>query len=72
MGKPLLSDTIAARMIDELISHSHNSEVVLDDNDYLFLIQEFKLCGGSWEALLSGSPDGFVLIKKIIDSFLNP
>lgn len=64
-----ISDTIAYRIVDSIISHIYSDEQ-MSDSEFLMIYRGFVNYGGSWQGIINGDPEEFRNLKKIIKAFV--
>jgi hypothetical protein len=62
-------DTIAYRVVSQIIDHMYGDLLQLDDSGFLIIIRAFWTYGGSWERLIMGNPADVNLLKDLVDSY---
>ena len=63
-----VKDTIAYKIVDQLISHIHPSEEI-SDSEFIKVYRAYINTGESWESLVRGNPNSFYVMMDILSSF---
>lgn len=64
-------DTIAWRIVQELIKHTWGEDETFDDDDFLDICSNFVRSGGLWEDLIKGDTSHISLLGEKIHDFMS-
>jgi len=66
-----VQDTIAYKIVKELVVHGFESSDV-DDDQFLAIYKEYQSRGGSWERLMNGDVRSIDMLEDIISDTIDP
>ena len=64
-----VSDTIAYRIVDQILSHIYPDEE-MSDGEFIKIYKAYINAGGSWESLVRGDSESFGLIMDVLKAFV--
>lgn len=70
MNKDTAQKTISFQIMRSMIDHIFGKEINLSTNDFLRVYNLYNENGGKWEVLVSGDMDSFMMLKDILESFV--
>lgn len=65
-----IGDTIAFRVVRQILDHIYGSDQVMEDEDFLSIFRTFVNLGGKWEHLLNGSPADMNRLMDVLKAYV--
>jgi hypothetical protein len=70
MKKETARSSTAFRIIRSMMDHIFGKEIYISKHDFYHIYSVYNQEGGKWEPLIVGDMDSFMLLKSILESFV--
>ncbi len=70
MDEDSVKQTLAWRIVRQLVDHVYGSDEKMSSDDFLTVYRAFAGAGGSWEAFIQGDIKAVALLESALDSFI--